>query len=245
MDFSNKAVLMTGAGGGIGGATAAHFADLGARVALCDLPGSGLEQLANGLEGGSRRHLALAADLTDPADIDRLAERCEQQFGQLDCMVTAAGVFPEAPVEAMPDEAWRAVLAVNLDSVFYLSRRFSPLLADGGAIVNVASVAAQRGSLNHAHYAAAKAGVLGLTRSLALEFAPRQIRVNAVSPGLIDTPMIRGLMQARGEALHSAIPLSRLGQPQEVAGAIAFLCSDWASYITGQTVHVNGGFHMG
>lgn len=244
MDFWNKAVLVTGAAGGIGGAVAAQFARLGARVALCDLPGSGLERRLDAL-GGDPQHIALAADLTRPDEIERLATRCQTHFEHLDCMITAAGWFPESAVQAMSDAEWRQVLAVNLDSVFYLSRQIAPLLADGGAIVNVASVAAHRGSLNHAHYAAAKAGVLGLTRSLALELAPRQIRVNAVSPGLIDTPMIKDLMAARGDALCAAIPLSRLGRPDEVAGAIAFLCSPWAGYITGETLHINGGFHIG
>ncbi len=245
MDFSNRTILVTGAAGGIGGATAARFAGLGARVALCDLDATALDKTLAGLDGDERRHLVLPADLTNPVEVEALARQCKDAFGHLDCVVTAAGTFPEAAIADMSDEEWRRVLAVNLDSVFYLARSLSPQLRDGGAIVNVASVAAYRGSLNHAHYAAAKAGVLGLTRSMALELAPRRIRVNSVAPGLIDTPMIDGLLKARGDTLHAAIPLSRLGRPEEVASAIAFLCSDWASYITGETLHVSGGFHMG
>lgn len=246
MDVSNKAVLITGAAGGIGGASAIYLARMGARVGLCDLPGSGLDEKVAELNAEERGdHVAFPADLTRPEEVDALLRQCQASFGRLDCLVTAAGTFPEAAIVDMTDDQWRKVIAINLDSVFYLARGLSPLISDGGAIVNVASVAAHRGSLNHAHYAAAKAGVLGLTRSLSLELAPRAIRVNAVSPGLIDTAMIRELMATRGDKLQAAIPLSRLGRPDEVASAIAFLCSDAASYITGETLHVNGGFHMG
>ncbi len=143
----------------------------------------------------------------------------------------------------MTDEQWRETIGINLDGVFYTCRAIAPLLRDGGAIVNIASMAGHRGSYQHAHYAAAKGAVLSFSRSLALELAPR-IRVNAVSPGLIDTPMVKPLLAARGDELLAATPLKRLGQPEEVARAIAFLCSDWASFITGETLHINGGLYI-
>src|SRR5690606_40591374 len=126
---------------------------------------------------------------------------------------------------------------------FYTCRVIAPLLREGGAIVTIASVAGHRGSYQHAHYAAAKGAVLAFSRSLALELAPR-IRVNAVSPGLIDTPMVQPLLDVRGEELIAAMPLKRLGRPEEVARAIAFLCSDGASFIHGETLHINGGLYI-
>ena len=136
-----------------------------------------------------------------------------------------------------------AVLSVNLDGVFYTCRAAIPHFSETAAIVNVASMAGHRGSVGHADYAAAKGAVLNFSRTLAMELAPR-VRVNSVSPGLIDTPMVRGLMDANGAALIAGTPAKRLGTPQEVARVVAFLASDWASFVTGETVHVNGGLYI-
>lgn len=169
-----------------------------------------------------------------------LAEACRDRFGHADFLVTGAGVYRDQLVASMSDEQWRETLGINLDGVFFTCRAVAPLLRDGGAIVNIASMAGHRGSYQHAHYAAAKGAVLSFSRSLALELAPR-IRVNAVSPGLIDTPLIRPLLAAKGDELIKATPLKRLGRPEEVARAVAFLCSDWASFVNGETLHINGG----
>ena len=135
-------------------------------------------------------------------------------------------------------------MGINLDGVLYASRAMIPVLNEGGSMVHIASVAGHGGSRLHAHYATAKAGVLGLARSLALELAPQNIRVNAVSPGIIDTPMIEDLMKLKGDIIFATTPMGRLGTPDEVAGVIAFLASDLASFITGETVHVNGGYYI-
>jgi 3-oxoacyl-[acyl-carrier protein] reductase len=145
----------------------------------------------------------------------------------------------------MSDEAWRETLAINLDGVFYACRAAMPLLRQGGAIVNVASMAGHRGSVRHAHYAACKAAVLAFTRSLVHELSPRGIRANCVSPGVIATPMTESIMRENGAALLAATPLRRFGTPEEVASVIAFLASDAASYVTGETVQINGGAYMG
>ena len=145
----------------------------------------------------------------------------------------------------MTDEQWRRTMAVNLDGVFFIIRRAVAVMEDGGVIVNIASQSAHSGaSIGHSPYGASKGGVLLLTRSLARELAPR-IRVNAISPGVIDTVMARELMRRNGNAILQTIPMARQGEPTEIAAAVMFLCSSGAAYITGQTIHVNGGAYMG
>ncbi len=241
--FDGKVLLLTGAQGGIARATAERFLAHGARLLLTDLDGTALEELGRRLDPTGGRVLTMAQDVTVPADALRAVTAAVERFGRLDLLVTAAGLYPEALVRDMPDDEWRRVIAVNLDGVFFTTRAAIPALAPGGAIVNVASMAGHRGSRAHAHYAAAKGAVTSFTRSLALELAPA-IRVNAVAPGLIDTPMVQPLMAAKGEQLLAQTPLGRLGRADEVADAVAFLCSDRASFITGETLHVNGGLHI-
>lgn len=154
-----------------------------------------------------------------------------------------SGLYLDQMIQDMADAQWRQAIGVNLDGVFYTCRAAIPLLADGGAIVNIASITGHRGSYMHRHYSTAKGGVLTFSRSLALELAPR-IRVNAGSPGLIDTPLIQPLLKVRGPMLIDQTPLKRLGKPEEVARTIAFLCSDWASFIIGETIHINGGLYI-
>lgn len=143
----------------------------------------------------------------------------------------------------MTDDQWRQSIGINLDGVFLTCRAMIPHMRAGGAIVNLTSMAAHRGSYQHSHYAAAKGAVLSFSRSLALELAPA-IRVNTVSPGLIETAMIKHRMESEGHKIVEPTALKRLGQPAEVAKVVAFLCSDWASFITGETVHVNGGLYI-
>jgi 3-oxoacyl-[acyl-carrier protein] reductase len=171
--------------------------------------------------------------------------RTLERFGRLDFLVTAAAVYEDHLFETMTDAQWRRTLSIDLDGVFYACRRAAAAMRDGGAIVNLASEAAHvGGSRAHAHYGAAKAGVLALTRSIARELAPR-IRVNAVSPGTIDTPMVARFLAAHGPAYVETIPMRRLGTPRDVARPVAFLCSEAAGYITGTTIHVNGGSFTG
>ncbi len=144
----------------------------------------------------------------------------------------------------MSDEDWRLALGVNLDGVFYACRAAMPLLRRGGAVVNIASMAGHRGSVRHAHYAACKSAVLGFTRSLVHELSPRGVRANCVSPGIIATPMTESIMATNGAALIAATPMKRFGTPEEVASVIAFLASDAAAFVTGETIHINGGIYM-
>ena len=242
-DFSGKVLLLTGANGGITRAIARLFRQMGARLVLSDLNDAGLTAFGAELDKTGRSVVTLKGDASQSADSDAAVALARERFGGLDFLVTGAGLYLDQLIATMTDEQWRQAIGVNLDGVFYSCRAASKALRDGGAVVNIASMAGHRGSYQHAHYAAAKGAVLSFTRSLALELAPR-VRVNAVSPGLIDTPMVVPLLQARGPQLIEQTPLKRLGTPEEVARVIAFLCSDWASFMTGETVHINGGLYI-
>ena len=243
-DFSDKVMVLSGANGGITRSIARTFLDQGARMLLTDLDEAGLRAFGGELDPGGERVVTSKVDVTRSAEVDAAAALCRERFGGADYLITGAGLYLDQLVETMTDEQWRRTIGINLDGVFYFCRAFSPLLREGGAVVNIASMAGHRGSYQHAHYAAAKAAVLGFSRSLMHELAPRGVRVNCVSPGLIDTPLIQPLLRARGPELLAATPLRRLGTPEEVARVIAFLCSDWASFIDGETVHVNGGLYV-
>jgi 3-oxoacyl-[acyl-carrier protein] reductase len=201
-----------------------------------------LAALATELGGGTDVAFA-AADLSDPAGARAATQAAAKLFGELDYMVNCAGIYDGVAVADMTDEIWRRSVAVNLDGVFFAAREVMPYLAKGGAIVNIASLSGHRGDRDHAHYAAAKAGVLGFSKTLALELGPC-IRVNAVSPGVIETPMALKQIAGEKDRILSATPLKRLGTPADVANAVAFLCSDASSFITGEVLHVNGGYFI-
>ncbi len=239
-DFAGKTLLLTGANGGITRAVARVFFQCGASLVLSDINDAGLKGFGTELDPSGKRVVTLKGDATKSADSHAAVTLAQARFGGIDFLVTGAGLYLDQLVGTMTDEQWRQTIAINLDGVFYSCRAAAKALRDDGAIVNIASMAGHRGSYQHAHYAAAKGAVLSFSRSLALELAPR-VRVNAVSPGLIDTPMVVPLLKARGPQLIDQTPLKRLGTPEEVARVIAFLCSDWASFVTGETVHINGG----
>lgn len=241
--FRNKTLLLTGANGGITRAVARTFYELGANLVLTDLDGAGVQRFARELDAPGQRVLGLKVDATRSDECDDAIRVVKDEFGTLDFLVNGAGLYLDQLVASMSDAQWRQTIGVNLDGVFYSCRAAIPALADGGAIVNIASMAGHRGSYQHTHYAAAKGAVLSFSRSLSRELAPR-VRVNAVSPGLIDTPLIQPLLKVSGTALIDQTPMKRLGRPEEVARVIAFLCSDWASFITGETIHINGGLHI-
>jgi len=243
-DFTGKTLFLTGANGSISRAIARLFFDLGASCALTDIDEAGVQTFARELDPEAGRTLVLRQDAASSADADHCLALAKERFGAIDFVVTSAGLYRDQMVEDMTDEQWRQSLDINLSGVFYTCRAAVPHLSDGAAIVNIASMAGHKGSYMHSHYAAAKGGVLTFSRSLALELAPR-VRVNAVSPGLIDGPMVQPLLRIRGPQLIEQTPLKRLGQPEEVARLVAFLCSDWASFITGESVHVNGGLYIG
>lgn len=242
-DFSGRTLVLTGAAGGIGQAVARRFRHAGANLCLIDVDAAALDGLAAALPQASGTVLTLALDLSDPAAADTAAARIAQACAGVDFLVPAAGIYLAEPFSEMTDEQWRRTLAVNLDGVFYLTRRLLPLLNPGSAIVNVSSMAAHRGAFCNAHYSASKGALLSFTRSLARELGPRT-RVNAVSPGIIETPMTQELLKTRADSSRQESMLKRLGRADEVAAAIAFLCSDDASFITAEVLHVNGGLYV-
>ena len=244
-DFEEKVLLVTGAASGIGRATAEYFFKCGASVFLADLNSNVVAELAAKLDPTGSRVASMKYDAGHSTDAKSVVDACVSRFGEIDFLVPCAGIYDENRIENISDEQWLRTMSVNLNGVFYIVRQAIPVMSDGGAIVNMASQAAHLGgSITHGHYGATKGAILAFTRTLAKELGPR-IRANAVSPGSIETPMIARNIATRGEEIVSRTPLRRLGKPEEIASVIAFLCSDAASFVTGETILVNGGAYMG
>ena len=242
-DFAGRVLVLSGASGGIGRATARRFFDCGAGLALTYHRNEAVHALARKLDPRGERILTSRVDVRRPRDCEDFAAQCRERFGCADFLVNNAAVLRMASVRAMSSETWREVMAANLDSVFYMCRAFLPILRNGGAIVNVASTAAHRGAADHSAYAASKAAVLAFSRSLARELAPR-IRCNGISPGMVDTGMLGEMPEELVQAMRDESPYRRLGDPEEIAAAIAFLCSEDASFVTAETLHVNGACYV-
>jgi 3-oxoacyl-[acyl-carrier protein] reductase len=242
-DLSGKAALVTGASGGIGGAIARALHAQGAGVALSGTRQAALESLAGEL--GDRAHV-VPCDLSDPEQTATLVARAESALGQVDILVNNAGLTRDNLALRMKDEDWDRVLAVNLTAGFRLARGAlrGMMKRRWGRIVSITSVVGTTGNPGQANYAASKAGLAGMTKALAREVATRGITANCVAPGFIETPMTEALAAPQREQLQASIPAGRLGVAADVAGAVVFLASDEASYVTGQTLHVNGGMTM-
>lgn len=244
-DLTGKVALVTGAASGIGAATVAHFLECGASVMAADIDEARLAERAAAIGAGAERLMHVRLDAADRQSADDAVRGCIDRFGALDYLVASAGIYRHQPLAQLTDEQWRAMIGVNLDGVFFICRAAVPHLRDGGAIVNIASVAAhQGGTAGNAHYGASKGGVLAFTRGLARDIAPR-LRANCISPGWIETPMVADALAANGDRLVSAIPLGRAGKPREIATIAAFLCSDASSFVTGEAIIAAGGAYMG
>lgn len=243
-DFKGRTLVLTGANGGIGREVAKLFGAAGANLVLSDIDVQALEAfVGKELSEISDRVVILKVDSASPDDAHALVTLAANRFGGIDFLVPSAGIYLAQPFAQMSDEQWHQTVSINLDGVFYICRRALPHLRENSSIVHLSSLAAHRGAFYNAHYSATKGALISLTRSLARELAPNT-RVNVVSPGIIDTPMAVDLIRLRGADSIAQTPLKRLGQPQEIASVIGFLCSDAASFVTGEVVHVNGGLHM-
>jgi 2-hydroxycyclohexanecarboxyl-CoA dehydrogenase len=246
----SRVAVVTGAASGMGLAIAQHLADAGNRVALLDRDGDAAAQAVADLQAGGATACAATVDVADRAAVDEALGAVRSELGPVEIMVTSAGIDEFIPFAELTVESWNRVLAVNLTGTFHCIQAAIPdmLAASWGRIVTISSSSAQSGAKRMAHYVASKGGVIGLTKALAVEFAPNGITVNTIPPGFIDTPMARRA-EAKGDlpsidAVIARSPMQRAGTPDDIAAACAFLCSDAAGYITGQQINVNGGWYL-
>ena len=242
-DLSGMTAMVTGASGGIGSAIAAALAGRGARVALSGTREDALRSVAERAGEGA---VVLPCDLSDPAAVDGLVPRAVEALGTLDILVNNAGVTRDNLLMRMKDEEWDQVIRVNLEAAFRLCRAATrPMMkARFGRIVSITSVVGATGNPGQANYAASKGGLTAMAKAMAQELASRGITVNCVAPGFITSPMTDALPDAQKQALTARIPAGRLGEGADVAAAVAYLASREAGYVTGQTLHVNGGMAM-
>lgn len=247
MSLQGKVALVTGASRGIGQAIALELARQGATVLGTATSEAGAAAISQYLANAGAQGKGLMLNVTDAAQLDAVLAQIATEFGDIQILVNNAGITRDQLLMRMKDEDWDAIMDTNLKPVFRLSKAVLRGMMKGrwGRIISIASVVGAMGSAGQANYAAAKAGIMGFTKSLAREVGSRNITVNCVAPGFIDTDMTKGLAEEYKQQLLVQIPLGKLGEPQHIADAVAFLASDRAAYLTGQTLHVNGGMYMG
>ncbi len=245
IDLTRKRAIVTGGSRGIGRATALMLARAGADVGISyRTRDQEAAAVVAEMQRAGVRAWSVAAELGEPEGVAALFERCDAEFGWLDIFIANAGIWPpeHVPLVEMSDEQWREMMKANLDSVFLTTREAAKRMADGGKIIIVSSTAGQRGEAGHSHYAATKGAVISFVKSLAVELAARDIQVNAVAPGWVDTDMAAPALQGSDrDKVIAQIPLGRIGSADDIAGPILFLSSKLARHVTGEVLNVNGG----
>jgi len=246
MELKGKVALVTGGAQGIGKAVALMLARHGADVVVADVNLEKAAETAKEVEATGRGAMAVNVDVTRLSDVENMVESAIGRFGRIDILINNAGIARDKLILRMTEEDWDAVLDVNLKGTFNCTKAVIKHMSKqrSGKIVNIASVVGEMGNAGQANYSASKAGVIGLTKTIAREFAQRGINVNAIAPGYIQTPMTDVLPDKAKEELKRMIPMERLGQPEDVAYAVLFLVSDASNYVTGQVLNVNGGIYM-
>ncbi len=245
IDLSGKTALVTGGGQGLGAATALVLAQAGASVVVnyfADGQGINRRRADETAERIGERAVAIEADVRDFQQVEAMIDQTVHRFGRLDIVVNNAGIVRDRTLTKLSPDDWQAVIDTNLTGVYNVCKASGERLSEGGRIVNVASISAVVGFFGQSNYAAAKAGVIGLTKVLSRELAKRRITVNAVTPGVVMTEMGNTIPEQQRAEMLKSIPLSRFGEPEEIAAVILFLASELASYVTGQVIHVNGGW---
>ncbi|HAR45894.1 MAG: 3-oxoacyl-[acyl-carrier-protein] reductase [Nitrospirae bacterium GWC2_57_13] len=246
MTLKGKSALVTGAAQGIGRDIALALAADGADVAICDVNLDAAQKTAADIEALGRTSAAYKANVAASAEVTAMIDQVVEKFGRIDVLVNNAGITRDGLILRMKEEDWDLVLSINLKGAFNCVKAALKYMTKqrGGTIINVASIVGVMGNAGQANYVASKAGLIGLTKTIAREYANRSITANAVAPGFIDTAMTQALSENVRQDLAKQIPLGKLGTPEDVANAVRFLASPWAAYITGQVVHVNGGMYM-
>jgi 3-oxoacyl-[acyl-carrier protein] reductase len=246
MSLAGKIALVTGAAQGIGRDIALGLAADGAHVAICDVNLETAQKTAADIEAKGRKSLALKANVAASADVTAMVDQVVEKFGRIDILVNNAGITRDGLILRMKDEDWDLVLSINLKGAFLCTKAALKYMTKqrSGTIINIASIVGAMGNAGQANYVASKAGLIGLTKTIAREYANRNVTANAVAPGFIDTAMTQALSENVRQELAKQIPLGRLGSSEDVASAVRFLASPAATYITGQVVHVNGGMYM-
>ena len=246
MPLTGKISVVTGSAQGIGQAIAITLAQEGSNVVVADLDADRCEETVARVQQLGRKAMAVSVNVGDWDQVKGMIDRVQKDWERIDILVNNAGITRDGLLLRMKEEDWQSVLQVNLTGTFFCVKAVLPTMSRqrSGRIVNIASIVGAIGNIGQANYAASKAAVIGLTKTVAREYASRNITVNAVAPGFIDTAMTQDLSTETKEALLNQIPLKRLGQPSDIADAVSFLCSEKAGYITGHVLHVNGGMHM-
>jgi 3-oxoacyl-[acyl-carrier protein] reductase len=246
MNLIGKIALVTGAAQGIGRDIALALANDGADVAICDVNLEAAQKTTAEIEAKGKKSLALKTNVAVSADVTATMEQVVEKFGRLDILVNNAGITRDGLILRMKDEDWDLVLSINLKGAFLCAKAALKYMTKqrSGTIINIASIVGAMGNAGQANYVASKAGLIGLTKTIAREYANRNITANAVAPGFIETAMTKALSENVRQELAKQIPVGKLGTPEDVANAVRFLASPWASYITGQVIHVNGGMYM-